>query len=791
MRSVLARLLLAALTVGLTAAPAHALPASGMRSIEATQWAYLYAGSSNSTPSPAKPVSVTGAKSTLIVNYSINFPQSARVAFDKAVEIWSANFTSSVPIVIDATWTRLGPGVLGSARPARFFTNFDNAPNRDLWYTSAMANSIAGRDLDPYSSDISANFSSSAPWSFNTQGVAYRGYYDFVTVVSHELAHGLGFLSNSYLTPTGVATMDQPTPFDAFTKVDGTESKLADLTSGSQALADALVSPLTWTGAKATAANNGVAPKIYSPNKYEAGSSTSHLDEVIFSKTLSALMTPVLDAAEVIYDPGAITLAMFADMLGETPAPKITAAPAAPKNVAAITGEASAIVTFDPPVNNRNSQVEDYTVDVVGGAVPAVTVKSSPAIVTGLKPGTSYVFTVKANNVIGSSPIAYTNSVVVSKTWSLQVIDPSATGSHVATASWRGSTVIAYTDRTTGDLKMARWDGKKWSISTVDGNTTAKGRTTNDVSGEVSLCVTGTGTAQVLHFFYSDLNDFDLRHASYNGKNFVYEIVDGDAVSAQKVDDPIRVRTSDDVSVSNACAVTTDGLQVFYRNETLGILLGAVKKTNTWKYELVDGDRDTDGRTTGDVGFRLQAVTVGRTVYLMYDSYFQFDAQRNPLVGDVRYAVRTGASANTWRYFFLQAHSNSYPVAGYDVALGANGKRVFASWLAATPSATGTPASDTLRIAEINAFGPITTRTVLPNGFGTPYGPLSMNGSTVAYGCQERLCSASALDGARALLSGQKVGKNTTSTWIKVTQGKTVKNGVLLSVNGKLTFVAS
>ena len=67
------------------------------------------------------------------------------------------------------------------------------------------------------------------------------------------------------------------------------------------------------------------------------------------------------------------------------------------------------------------------------------------------------------------------------------------------------------------------------------------------------------------------------------------------------------MRTSSDVSVANTCIATTSTVQVFYRDESQGVLLGAVKsKTVPWRYELVDGDRKTDGRTTGDVGFHLR-----------------------------------------------------------------------------------------------------------------------------------------------------------------------------------------
>ena len=46
----------------------------------------------------------------------------------------------------------------------------------------------------------------------------------------------------------------------------------------------------------------------------------------------------------------------------------------------------------------------------------------------------------------------------------------------------------------------------------------------------------------------------------------------------------VRVRTSSDVSVANACIATASSVQVYYRDETQGVLLGAVKtKTSTWK----------------------------------------------------------------------------------------------------------------------------------------------------------------------------------------------------------------
>jgi len=162
---------------------------------------------------------------TITVKYT-NFPEQAKVAFDAAVSIWAGLFSSNVPINIDATWSNLGSTVLGSARPGNYYNGFANAPDKDLYYPSALANAIAGKDLDPSSAEIIARFSSGTAWYYGTDGRPPFARYDLVTVVLHELCHGLGFLSSdTYDSYSGVGTLDRPTAFDAFTRT-GDDNRL-------------------------------------------------------------------------------------------------------------------------------------------------------------------------------------------------------------------------------------------------------------------------------------------------------------------------------------------------------------------------------------------------------------------------------------------------------------------------------------------------------------------------------------------------------------------------------------
>ena len=55
-----------------------------------------------------------------------------------------------------------------------------------------MANKLSGIDLAPNDDDIVANFNSSFNWYLGTDGNAGM-QFDLMTVVLHELGHGLGF----------------------------------------------------------------------------------------------------------------------------------------------------------------------------------------------------------------------------------------------------------------------------------------------------------------------------------------------------------------------------------------------------------------------------------------------------------------------------------------------------------------------------------------------------------------------------------------------------------------------
>lgn len=293
--------------------------------------------------------------------------QPAMDAFNRAVATWSRAVTSTQVITVNAKLATFADPTLLGDTTTTFFT--PPAPDDFLYFPVALANSLAGSDLDPGAAgtgagqgnddpahaDIDSTFSSDpnvfdfdagttdittkvctpAPGVNDPSPAPTAGAcMDFESIVLHELGHGLGFLGSVAEDPNGTTASfgfnpngtgggpvdKRPYVFDEFTETaDG--SGILDYPNGSTDLHDAITSNgVYWYGPEGAAADSGREPELWAPSTYTAASSYSHLDDEAYpSGDADALMTPYSEGGDITRDPGEVTLGMLRDMGWVTP----------------------------------------------------------------------------------------------------------------------------------------------------------------------------------------------------------------------------------------------------------------------------------------------------------------------------------------------------------------------------------------------------------------------------------------------------------------------------------------
>ncbi len=256
----------------------------------------------------------------LINDTCTTWPEQARTAFTYAVNVWASQLASSLPITVKACWAdNMEAGVLGHAAALTSHRNFANAPASNTWYPAALANALSGTDVNGAEADIYAAFSSTFTWYLGTDGNPAATQHDFVSVVLHEVGHGLGF-AGSMTVSNGLGSWGGGSgyayAYDRFTE-NGSAQALLNTTlfpNGSAALATQLQSDAVYfNGSNARAANAGSRVPLYAPASWSQGSSYSHLAES-YNNTPNALMTYSLARGESIHDPGPVVLGLMRDL---------------------------------------------------------------------------------------------------------------------------------------------------------------------------------------------------------------------------------------------------------------------------------------------------------------------------------------------------------------------------------------------------------------------------------------------------------------------------------------------
>jgi hypothetical protein len=247
----------------------------------------------------------------------VDFPENAKAAFEKAIEIWESYVVSTVPIKIKATWSGdLANNTLARSSASRIVSNFSNAPYSDVWYVIPLAEALAGKDLNNGDVDITIALNRRVNWYVGIEGSPSVIQYDLVSIALHEIAHGLGFSSSFKITNTNEGTWGQsdfPYVYDLFVQTSKDQKLVSPGTianpsndlllfmEGNDLYFDIFDPVLGLT-----------LPKLQSFAPFEIGKSISHLDENFYPNgNENSLMTPNIGPGELIRDPGIRSLSIL------------------------------------------------------------------------------------------------------------------------------------------------------------------------------------------------------------------------------------------------------------------------------------------------------------------------------------------------------------------------------------------------------------------------------------------------------------------------------------------------
>ncbi|GGD47164.1 hypothetical protein GCM10011514_08960 [Emticicia aquatilis] len=261
------------------------------------------------------------ATSNIEVTY-VDFTEQAKIPFEYAVAIWEKYLISTQTIRIKATWSKTMSNTVlaetGATRIYRSSTNIPNLPYSNVWYPTPLAEALSGKDLNSADYDMTVTVNSAINWYYGTDAKAQAGKYDMITVLLHEIAHGLGFSSSMSVTDTQglYGQSGSAYVFDVFMQ----DSKKVKLTNTgiygnpSTDLKTSLTSNALYFGLKNPAFANTL-PRLYAPSPYKSGSSFSHLDESTYPVgSANSLMSPSVRAAEVNHTPGDLLLNCLNEM---------------------------------------------------------------------------------------------------------------------------------------------------------------------------------------------------------------------------------------------------------------------------------------------------------------------------------------------------------------------------------------------------------------------------------------------------------------------------------------------
>lgn len=249
---------------------------------------------------------VTGKTSEFAISYSGSTPDYVKPPVERAVQLWSDQFSSRVRIRICFSWAMdLGGATLGAATSPIFISGTDSPKLRsDASYSPSMASALSEVDvLSEERFHVKMVLNSKIAWHVDTVSPAPFNRFDVTTTVLHELTHGLffsGAIEADGTQRTARFSKGVPGRFDQMMQVEKTIA-VAQSCTDPKNLFNAITNPTLRFVNGESKADFG----LYAPGLFASGSSIYHFNNETLTQDCeradiarehcSDLMTPQLN----------------------------------------------------------------------------------------------------------------------------------------------------------------------------------------------------------------------------------------------------------------------------------------------------------------------------------------------------------------------------------------------------------------------------------------------------------------------------------------------------------------
>ncbi|MCD8539267.1 MAG: T9SS type A sorting domain-containing protein [Leadbetterella sp.] len=187
---------------------------------------------------------------------------------------------------------------------------------RDVWYPSALADALVGESVNGNSTDIVLKINRNTEWNLNYQGAQNFRYYDMLSVIIHEIAHGIGFMSSFEQngdTQVKWGIQNLPFIYDRYI-VDENSNSLVNnrfYSNDSEALLEAVTGNAVFFQIDSGAYSQR-RPRLHTERTFAAGASLSHIAVGSgIPDNRDRLMLPTLSLGARYHYPGNGILAML------------------------------------------------------------------------------------------------------------------------------------------------------------------------------------------------------------------------------------------------------------------------------------------------------------------------------------------------------------------------------------------------------------------------------------------------------------------------------------------------